>query len=578
VRWSLLLTEALAHVAGMNELEDALRRSYPDALLVIDRRGIVREALCGTDVPLFVDDPRGEKLAQLWPPPIVDNIVQVLRKVLKSRRTSSCSISLPKPGGDEINCECRFLVHGRDSILMLLRDSTTISTPAKSVEALPDRDSETGLYNRRWFIERAADRFNEARLREEQAAVLIIEFPEIDSINATFGRRVGGELMKVAVQRIGSKIRHKRDPSQRDEVALIARDALGLLVSPVHSREQVTSVASRIREALDGPFGWEGREFTLKSGLGAAMFPRDGEDVDVLLRNAHMALNEAAFSRMSGAVFYSDTMPVRSLARLDVQEELRVAIEQGQLSMRYTPWVRTEPTRIGGLEVDPVLLSPIRGELPCERLISYAEATGLASVLFQQTFEAALSTVPKLLGEPSHGQRPRLQLNMQISQMDPDLPADVASRCRRHGVSASQVYLTFPESVLLQEDLVEILSRLRKQSVRVVLRDFGAEQVRLAGLAAQPLWGVQLADTLVRGLKSSAGQRTCAAVTQLARTLELSVLAPEVGRAREAQLLEQYGCTALSGPLYGVRLSQEQLSASVAEPLAEGRPAASGEG
>jgi EAL domain-containing protein (putative c-di-GMP-specific phosphodiesterase class I) len=111
-----------------------------------------------------------------------------------------------------------------------------------------------------------------------------------------------------------------------------------------------------------------------------------------------------------------------------------------------------------------------------------------------------------------------------------------------------------------------------------VLRDFGAEQVRLAGLAAQPLWGVQLADTLVRGLKSSAGQRTCAAVTQLARTLELSVLAPEVGRAREAQLLEQYGCTALSGPLYGVRLSQEQLSASVAEPLAEGRPAASGEG
>ncbi|MEO0971696.1 MAG: diguanylate cyclase, partial [Pseudomonadota bacterium] len=212
----------------MSMLQELLGTSLPDTLLIIDRRGKVVDACLGTDTAFFDVHPKAHDVAQLWPADTAEAVNREVRKVLKSRRPQSAVLSFPTADGNSAQCEVRFRAHGRESVLVVLRtgESLASETTGASLDGpSADLDPETGLRSRRWLSLRAADSFNEARLREESVAIVVVEFPELDTVNVSFGRTVAVRILQSAADRIGARIRRRREQGERDEIALLARDA-----------------------------------------------------------------------------------------------------------------------------------------------------------------------------------------------------------------------------------------------------------------------------------------------------------------------------------------------------------------
>ncbi len=551
----------------MSELSDLLAGSLPDTLLVVDRQGRVLEACAGTDTALFDEDPSGRRLGELWTSTAAEAVLLEVRKVLKSRRPQNTLLALPSAWGNrELRCEVRLRVHGRERVLVALRDADTFVEEDAAIvrEDAPDRDPETGLRTRRWLAERAADAFNSARLREESVAIVVIEFPELDSVHSAFGRGAGGELLKLAAERVASRIRRRRQREQRDEIALLGRDALAMVVPSVSSSEQVTPLAERIRDVLEDPFCHDGREFVLRSGIGVSLFPRDGEDLGVLLQNAHAALNDRTGAWRTRPAFFSDTVPVRSLARLDVQEELRVAIEHDRLRLRYSPVVDPSDAALLAVEVHPVLESPLRGEIGTSRLQAFAESTGLSGMLLHQCIDKALATVPPLLVDGGPTGSASIRVRVRLGQLVAELPREIVARCRNHGVAPEQICLSVPEQAITRSDTAQTLVECCRKGIQIMLHDFGAERIRLTDLGAQTLRGVQLAPALLHQLRSVGGRRLCRAIAEFVHTLEMRLGAISVDNSDEVALLLQFGCDEIAGPLFGVDLTEAALEEKLA--------------
>lgn len=548
----------------MASLNDMLGASFPDAVLVLDRRGVVLDASPGADVALLPGAVSGRPLSELWPAAPAQCVAREMRKVLKSRRPQTAWVRLSDVNGTERDWELRLRVHGRERVLVVAREAASL-VPPDTATSVPDplaagRDPETGLRSRRWLRQQAADAFNAARLREEAVAVAVIEFPQLDTIRASFGRETGVRILQVAADRIAARVRQRRERADRDGIALLTRDAIGLLIPAADVGSGLRPVAERVVEALQAPFAVDGREYALRSGLGIAMFPRDGDDFEALLQNAYAALAEQVPGSRARPAFFSDSMLSRNLAQLDVQEELRMAIETRQLDMRFSPVARPADGRIIALEVRPVLDSPLRGEIGTARLMNFAQATGLSGLLLAQTLEQALATVPSLLGAHQALQDAAIRLSVECGQLDDHLPGEVERRCLERGVAPGQLCLTAPETAAMRADTAGPLVRLAEMGVQIMLRDFGAERLRLTDLASHRFRGVQLADELVQQLRSHAGRRLCRAVAGFVHALDMRLGAGAVDDSAQVALLLEYGCDEFAGPLLCEDLTRDALA------------------
>ncbi|MEO0975454.1 MAG: PAS domain-containing protein, partial [Pseudomonadota bacterium] len=175
----------------MLDLTDILGASFPDTVLVVDRGAVIVDACIGADRELFDASPKGRRLADLWPAAQHEVVLREVRKILKSRRPQTAWVTLPGSDGKDGDWELRLQTHGRERVMILARSASSLSTsePLRdAVEATsPDRDVETGLRTRRWLCAQARDMFNNARLREENVAVIVVEFPQLDTVNVAFG-------------------------------------------------------------------------------------------------------------------------------------------------------------------------------------------------------------------------------------------------------------------------------------------------------------------------------------------------------------------------------------------------------
>lgn len=552
----------------MMNLQDLLGTSLPDTLLIVDRSGTICDACLGTDGQLFDAPPAGRRLSELWPEPACETVLRETRKVLKSRRPQSAWLRMPAQadavaGDGQREWELRFRAHGRERVLILARPADSLAAAGTAGELLadsPDRDPDTGLRTRRWLLRQAGDLFNEARLREDSVAIAVVEMPSLDTINAAFGRTMGARILRAAAERIGARVRRRRSQDERDEIALLARDALALLIPSPGSPEALSAVIERVADTLRSPYAIDGREFSITSQIGVSVFPRDGSSPEALLQNAHAALCDRTQQQIRRPSFFSDSMPNRSLAQLDVQEELRLAIEHDQLSVRYSPVADAQSGQVIALEVRPVLESPLRGEIGTARLVSFAESTGLSTLLFYQMLDHALDQVPTLLGTDALTHA-AVRVAVRAGQLDERLPGELARRCRERQLAPEQICITAPESTVVRSDTAEVLTALGRMGIQVMLREFGAERIRLTDLAAQRLRGVQLSNALVQQLRSQSGRRMCRAIADFIHALDMRVGAGSVDDSQEVALLLGFGCDEFAGPLLGEAMTREALEA-----------------
>lgn len=560
--------KTLSGIRALQTPEADALRAMPDAFFIANKNGLLRHYLGGAsgDGLLRPAELEGKFLDDVWPKPVAREALQHIRRVLRTREGHCFEFALEDAAGSA-RYEMRLLVQGRDRVLLVVRGKAAgeASNPTQT-----HTDTLTGLPSHALFLQHIANVLNEARLRERTIAALCIDIDRFGRINETLGRAVGDKVLQSAAQRIQSCLRDsdmlgKCGDDSNGCLARSGGDEFVLLLADVRSRNDVAAVADRIRKAFAEPVTVLDNTISIVPSIGIALFPMDGDDAEALLKCARTALAEAKVLSQSKHEFFSNTMQFRALRRLDVHDELRWAIEKGQLELRYLPQFDLAGGNATGVEALLRWIHPLRGSVPLGEVIPLAEATGLIVEIGDWVVRTACEEARGWSGRAA-----QLSMSVNLSQQEfarDDLVETVAKALQTSRLQADRLALEITETTLLRDRQTELkLRRLHELGVGIVIDDFGQGHSSLAHLARLPVEGIKIDREFVHGSSTDSTKRAlCAAVIAMCKELGIRVVAEGVETDVALAFLREKGCDAVQGFYFSEPLPSAELEEFLAQ-------------
>jgi diguanylate cyclase (GGDEF)-like protein/PAS domain S-box-containing protein len=414
-------------------------------------------------------------------------------------------------------------------------------------------DSLTGLPNRVLFHDRLRQSLKSAR-RADQApsttgrhAVLFVDLDDFKVINDTLGHRVGDELLVAVAGRL-------RDATRSvDTAARLGGDEFTILLENVASERDAEQTADRILEDLRLPFLLDDHQIVVSASIGIAFADAGSDDPDDVLRSADTALYEAKARGKGRHETYQHTMNVRAWHRLEIESELRLAIDRGELRVHYQPIVDLETRAIVEVEALVRWEHRHRGLMPPADFIPLAEQTGLIVAIDAFVLDAACRQlaewqrrVPAATG---------LIVSTNISPRDltqSNFARSVAEILEKHGLVHDRVRLEITETTNLdREAAMATLIALRALGIRLAIDDFGTGYSSLGYFRNLPLDTLKIDRDFVGGLGSSREDTAIVtAAIAFAKALDVEVIAEGIETELQAQRLRDLGCRLGQGFLF----------------------------
>jgi diguanylate cyclase (GGDEF)-like protein len=417
-------------------------------------------------------------------------------------------------------------------------------------------DELTGLPNRALFADRLEQRLLPGRRKRAPMAVLFLDIDALKRINDSLGHLVGDEVLVEIARRLTATVR------EQDTVARLSGDEFTVLFDTVESEGDALAAADRLLEAIRRPVSAGGRRLSVTASIGVRM-ARAGVDRSAdVLRGADLAMYEAkGRGGGSAALFHSD-LDQRALRRLELESELRAALEAREFRVLYQPIVSLPGAKTEGVEALVRWNRPSRGLVSPAEFIPLAEETGLIVELGAWVLGEACRTVVSL--ERETGTALRLSVNLSARQLlEPGLEATVAAALSASGLPAQRLTLEITESVLMADTTatIERLGSLRGLGVRVAIDDFGTGYSSLGYLRRFPLDSVKIDRSFIEDVAIGARQAALVhAIVELCRILELETVAEGVETSEQAAELTRLGCRLAQGFHFGRPMRSEDLA------------------
>jgi diguanylate cyclase (GGDEF)-like protein len=400
-------------------------------------------------------------------------------------------------------------------------------------------DALTDLPNRVLLRTRLEEAIADAG-ESQKIAVLNLDIDSFKEINDTLGHRAGDALLRSVAERL-------RDCAGNvDTIARPVGDEFSILQVAADQPISATTLATRIIEAFDTPFDFNGQQVILGGSIGIAVSPSDGNDADQLLRNADIALHRAKSQGRGSYRFFEAGMDADMQARHKLQTDLRAALANGEFEIYYQPVVNLERNQISGLEALLRWHHPERGTIPPATFIPIAEDTGLIVPIGEWVLRKACS---QAIDWPGHV---RVAVNLSPAQFKSrNLVQMVFAALAGSGLPAQRLELEITESVLLQNDAENIatLHQLRSLGVRIALDDFGTGYSSLGYLRSFPYDKIKIDRSFVSDHSESAeGSRAILrAVATLGLDLGMTTTAEGVETQEQVDKVRAEGCTEMQG-------------------------------
>ena len=432
---------------------------------------------------------------------------------------------------------------------------TDLAVARQREHYLAMHDALTGLANRSAFLDQLRRAIGYAARHAKHVAVLFLDLDRFKSINDTLGHPVGDELLKVVAERLTRSLRAS------DLVARLGGDEFLIALQDVKREHDPARVAQKLAGILAQPCVLGDREYRVSTSIGIAIYPRDGADPDVLIRNADTAMYHAKAERSRGYSYYAEGMNEVVAERLDLEHGLREAIERERFVLHYQAQIDAASGAVVGAEALLRWRDARRGLIPPAVFVPMAEETGMVAAIGKWVLARACAEAVRW---PRHRGHPlRLGVNVSSKQLiDPEFADWLARTLRESGLTPERLQLEITESSVLEQrgPTLATLQALRRLGVGIVIDDFGTGYAALTALKWLPADGLKIDRSFVSNLTSEPGDATIATgLIAIAKGLGLAVMAEGVETTEQLRFLAERGCTLIQGHLFGKPVPVEEL-------------------
>jgi diguanylate cyclase (GGDEF)-like protein/PAS domain S-box-containing protein len=417
-------------------------------------------------------------------------------------------------------------------------------------------DPLTGLPNRVLFVDRLEHALARLGRQDSLAAILFLDLDHFKLVNDSLGHHVGDELLTAAAPRLRQALRSS------DTVARFGGDEFGILLEDIASEHDAIETAERIAAIFARPFVLSGSEHFVTTSIGIAL-ARGGEQADELIRDADAAMYRAKDRGRARYEVFDEGMRGRAIERLRVENDLRRAVERGELRLEYQPVVSLRNFSIVGVEALLRWRHPQRGEVPPSEFIPIAEENGLIEPIGRWVLEHACRQAAQWYKARPDAAPLTMSVNLSAVQVRRSLPDIVRSVLRSTGLDPACLSLEITETVMVRDadGLGEVLEALKALGVRLVLDDFGTGYSSLSYLTRLPLDVLKVDRSFVDGLGSESRDTAITeTIIAMSRALSLEVVAEGVETSEHVRELSRLGCGLAQGFHFSRAVPAEEIS------------------
>ena len=424
-----------------------------------------------------------------------------------------------------------------------LFDITARKQAEKKLEYRAFYDTLTDLPNRNYFDENLEIALVKAKNNNNLMAVVFLDLDCFKNINDSLGHKVGDQLLKSFAQRLSSCVRNN------DIISRWGGDEFTLLLPQINSPEDTINLAQRILEDLKQPFEVAGHQLYVKTSIGIAIYPQDGEDGETLLKNADAALYRAKERGRNHYRFYSSTMTSKASLLLKLENLLYQALEEESLSLHYQPQLNLTNNKVSGMEALLRWYHPEFGNVSPLKLIPLAEKTDLIIPISLWVLKTACLQ-NKAWQKRGFSPIP-IAVNLSPKQFQqPNLVDIVAQVLEDTALEPHLLDLEITETAMMQniDSSRETLQNLRELGVQVSLDDFGTGYSSLGYLQKFPVTTLKIDQSFIQTLQANSGNTAIiSAIIALGQSFDLRVIAEGVETLQQLELLQGLNCREIQG-------------------------------
>ncbi|MGB7648891.1 MAG: EAL domain-containing protein [Pseudomonas fluorescens] len=586
VRYLFRAYQVLQDLNGANARHLATLEAIPDLMFEVDSEGRYldfhspRKDLLAAPPEQLV----GRTITEVLPREAAAVCMSALQEANENGTSTGKQFQLPLAQGThwfELSVSRKLEESGRNPhFIILSRDITERKETEGKVFRLAYFDTLTGLPNRSSFFARLDREIQRARFHDSKLAVLFLDLDGFKNINDTLGHSTGDMILQWVADRLRLAVRPAdlvaRSEAMEVEVDLarLGGDEFTVLIPQLRHGENALAVAHRIHEQMRRPFALDGRDVVLTASIGIAVYPDDGDDTATLLKHADTAMYHAKGQGRDNCQFYSASLTQMAMRRLDLQSDLRLALERDEFFLVYQPQLDRASGRIQSLE------ALIRWNHPQDGLISpmefnpVAEENGLIVPIGDWVLRTACADLARwhAIGHPL-----RVAVNLSAVQFrNPNLVSRIKTILADTKVLPQCLELEVTESVLMEETTATLatLNALRSEGLFLSLDDFGTGYSSLSYLKRMPLNSLKVDQSFVRGLPADRESLAIVrAIVSLAKNLGFTVTAEGIETLEQARILSDLECDLLQGYYISKPVRAEEILALLGKRWMSGEPA-----
>jgi diguanylate cyclase len=418
-------------------------------------------------------------------------------------------------------------------------------------------DALTGLPNREQSRNRLNSALAAAKQHQRMLAVLYLDLDNFKRVNDTLGHAVGDELLCLVAARLRSSLRsdgtvEELSSSRSSHIARLGGDEFIVTLPNIRSADDAAAVAARLIAELQEPMRLALHTLVVTPSVGIAMFPGDGVEVDVLLRNADLAMYFAKRKGPGMFAFFDASMNDAALHRFTLEAKLRGALERGEFTLHYQPQFDVRTGTVSGMEALLRWTNDELGVVPPAEFIPVAEETGLILSIGEWVLRNACLQAKSWADEGLPIARIAVNVSGQQFVLK-DFPQLVAAIIKETGIEASMLELEITESVVMKDEVwaEQALAQLKEQGVMLAIDDFGTGYSSFGRLRHFAVDRLKIDRSFMTSLIDCGDDRAiAAAIIAMSRSLRISVTAEGVESFPQLLFLQEHDCHEAQGFLF----------------------------